>query len=88
MAKCVVCTAINAKAESKRHPNPSTLMVASLLEKRRRNTLNNPSKFCRAHRPFGTGRATIPEAIADSKRLTDQDEAELEAMRQSAATNS
>jgi len=85
MAKCVVCTAINAKAEAERHPNPSTLMVASLLEKRRQATGKIPHKFCRAHRPFGTGRSTIPETVAECKKLLEQDKAEADAMRESAA---
>jgi len=60
MAKCIVCTHLNAVEEARRHPNAHTLAVVQALGKRRSqfNTKDHPNKFCKTHGVGGTGNKT------------------------------
>lgn len=51
MAKCVVCTHLNAVNENKKHDNVITQATVKLLEQRRRSKTPelNPNEFCRYH---------------------------------------
>lgn len=65
MAKCVVCTHLNAVNEAKKHVNPATAATERSLFKRRMSadSKKHPNKFCTQHAPringvVPTGRAT------------------------------
>src|ERR1039458_7226723 len=49
--KCVECKATNAKAESLRHPNQTTILTAQILAKKAKElrSKKDPNKFCSVH---------------------------------------
>lgn len=51
MAKCVVCTHLNAVEEAAKHPNPATQAAVAMTANRRRNAKpsTHPNKFCKHH---------------------------------------
>jgi len=63
---------MNAFAEAKRHPNPTTHNLALILEKRS-NRKHASNKYCRFHSKTGTGQATMAEAKAAIPQLLAQD---------------
>jgi hypothetical protein len=60
MAKCVTCTAINARLESLIHPNEYTISTVRALERRdRRTPVRAYNKFCSLHNAKGTATPRI-----------------------------
>src|ERR1035438_2740795 len=56
--KCVECKATNAKAESLRHPNQTTILISNLLTKKAKELRKkpDPNKFCSIHLQGDEGR--------------------------------
>ena len=64
MAKCVVCTTLNAVTESNRHSNGYTRGMADALGRRwDRTPKTEKARYCSLHSESGTGRATEENAV-------------------------